>query len=386
MGRLFWKFFLIVWLVQLAGAVATGTLFWLEHQRREARGGEPPPPFDDTRPPPPRDDFGRPPPRDDWRRPEPPRMGPPGGPRPLLPRPLPPLPHILIGLVASLLTAAAIAGYVARPVRRLKNAFAAAGEGDLATRIGSSMGRRKDELADLGRDFDRMADRLQQQIESQKRLLHDVSHELRSPLARLHAAIGLARQQPERFEETMTRLEREGQRMDLLVGELLTLARIDAGETGAMETIDLGELLAELSEDARFEARERGIGVELAAPQALPVRADPALLHRAIENVVRNALRHSPEGGTVRIETSRPAAGRCQIAILDRGPGVAEARLEEIFMPFRRGSEGGGYGLGLAIARRIVEAAGGTITAANRAGGGFCVAVELPLAGGFESH
>lgn len=379
MGRLFWKFFLIVWLVQLAGAVATGTLFWLEHQRREARGGQPPP-FDEARPPPPRDDFGRPPPRDDWRRPEPPRMGPPGGPRPPLPRPLPPLPHILIGLVASLLTAAAIAGYVARPVRRLKKAFAAAGEGDLATRIGSSMGRRKDELADLGRDFDRMADRLQQQIESQKRLLHDVSHELRSPLARLHAAIGLARQQPERFEETMTRLEREGQRMDQLVGELLTLARIDAGETGAMETIDLGELLAELSEDARFEARERGIGVELAAPQTLLVRADLALLHRAIENVVRNALRHSPEGGTVRIETSRPAAGRCWIAILDRGPGVEEARLEEIFMPFRRGSEGGGYGLGLAIARRIVEAAGGTISAANRAGGGFCVKVELPVA------
>lgn len=369
MGRLFWKFFLIVWLVQLAGAVATGTLFWLEHQRREARGGEPPPPYDQARPPPPGADFSRPPP-------EPPRPPPP----PRL-RPLPPLPHILIGLIASLLSAAAIAGYVARPVRRLKKAFAAAGEGDLATRIGNSMGRRNDELADLGRDFDRMADRLQQQIETQKRLLHDVSHELRSPLARLHAAIGLARQQPERFEETMTRLEREGQRMDQLVGELLTLARIDAGETGATETLELGELLAELAEDARFEARQRGIGVELAAPQALPVRADPALLHRALENVVRNALRHSPEGGTVRIETPPPTAGRGRIAILDRGPGVAEAQLEEIFLPFRRGSDGGGYGLGLAIARRIVEAAGGTIRAANRAGGGFCVTVELPLAG-----
>lgn len=378
MGRLFWKFFLIVWLVQLAGAVATGTVFWLEHRRRDAFTGEPPPPEQFRRRLAP-DDFGRPPPPGDgWRRAEPP-PGPPGAPPQAPPGPLPPLPHIVIGLLASLLSAAAIAGYVARPVRRLKKAFAAAGDGDLATRIGSSMGRRKDELADLGRDFDRMADRLQHQIEAQKRLLHDVSHELRSPLARLHAAIGLARQQPERFEETMTRLEREGQRMDQLVGELLTLARIDAGETGAAQTVDLGELLAELVEDARFEASQRGIGVELAAPQALPVRADPALLHRALENIVRNALRHSPTNGTVSIETSSPAAGRCRIAILDRGPGVAEERLEEIFMPFRRASEGGGYGLGLAIARRIVEAAGGTITAANRAGGGFCVVVELPL-------
>lgn len=376
MGRLFWKFFLIVWLVQLAGAVSTGALFWLEHQRRDAFRTTPPDMADEARPPQPREDFGRPPPGSDRRHPEPPhgRRPPPG--------PLPPLPHILIGLVASLLSAAAIAGYVARPVRRLKKAFAAAGEGDLATRIGSTMGRRNDELTDLGRDFDRMANRLQQQIEAQKRLLHDVSHELRSPLARLHAAIGLARQQPEGFEETMFRLEREGQRMDQLVGELLTLARIDAGESGAPETIELGELLAELTEDARFEAHERGIDVDLAAPQSLPVRADPALLHRAIENVVRNALRHSPAGSKVSIDASLLTAARCRIAILDRGPGVAEARLEEIFMPFRRGSTGSGHGLGLAIARRIVEAAGGTISAANRKNGGLCVSIELPLAVG----
>lgn len=374
MGRLFWKFFLIVWLVQLAGATATGAVFWLEHQRREATGG-PPFPRDEARPPPPPDEFGRPPRGGDRRPPGPP----PGGPR--LPRPLPPLPHLLIGLLASLLSAAAIAGYVARPVRRLKKAFAAAGEGNLAVRIGGAMGRRNDELADLGRDFDRMADRLQQLIDTQKRLLHDVSHELRSPLARLHAAIGLARQQPERFEETMSRLEREGQRMDRLVGELLTLARIDAGESGPTEPIDIGELLAELAEDARFEAGDRGLTIDLAAQAELAVRADPALLHRALENVIRNALRHSPDGATVRLEASSPAPGHCRIAILDQGPGVRENELEDIFTPFRRGGDSTGYGLGLAIARRIVAGAGGTIVAGNRVEGGLRVVVELPLAG-----
>lgn len=367
MGRLFWKFFLIVWAVQLAGASATGALFWLEHQRREAQF--PPPAFAGAHPPPP-DGADRPPPH----------PGRPGERRRPPPGLLPPWPHIVVGLAASLLTAAAIAWYVAKPVRRLKKAFAAAGDGDLGVRIGSSMGRRNDELAGLGRDFDRMADRLQQLIESQQRLLHDVSHELRSPLARLHAAIGIARQQPERFAETMTRLEREGERMDRLVGELLTLARIDAGETGAPEILEVDELLAELAADARFEASRRGIAVELAVAPGLAVRADPALLHRAFENVVRNALRHSPDGACLRLEAASPAPGRCRIVILDQGPGVAEERLEEIFRPFGRGADSTGYGLGLAIARRIVTAAGGSIDAANRPEGGLAVQVELPLA------
>ena len=359
MGRLFWKFFLIVWLLQLAGATATGMVFWLEHRRQGAHHAAPPPP---------------PPPHlaNDHRGPHRP---PPGL--------LPPLPHVVIGLLASLLSAAGIAWYVARPIRQLEAAFAAASEGDLTVRIGDSLGSRKDELADLGHAFDRMSDRLQHLIESQKRLLHDVSHELRSPLARLHAAIGLARQQPERFEETMTRLEREGERMNQLVGELLTLARIDAGETGSTEEIDLGELLDDLVEDARFEAHAKGLAVELAAGCPLRVRANPALLHRAIENIVRNALRLSPPGSTIRIETSALDGGRCRIAILDRGPGVPDDQLEEIFTPFRRSNEcGSGYGLGLAIARRIAVTAGGTIGAANRPQGGLCVTLELPATDG----
>lgn len=357
MGRLFWKFFLIVWLLQLVGATATGAVFWLEHRRQDAHRTFPRPPP----PPPPHLANGH--------------RGPPRPPPGLLP----PLPHVVIGLLASLLSAAGIAWYVARPVRQLKAAFAAAGDGNLSVRIGDALGARQDELADLGHDFDRMSDRLQHLIESQKRLLHDVSHELRSPLARLHAAIGLARQQPERFEETMTRLEREAERMNQLVGELLTLARIDAGETGVVEEIDLGELLDGLVEDARFEARARGIVVELAAGCPLRVRANPALLHRAIENIVRNALRHSPAGGTIRVETGTVDDGRCRIAILDCGPGVPDDQLEEIFTPFRRGNErGNGYGLGLAIARRIAIAAGGTIRAANRPEGGLGVMLELP--------
>lgn len=375
MGRLFWKFFLIVWLVQLAGAVATGAIFFLEHQRRG------PPPLFQPGPPPPDHALDRPAPGDHPpfpdHKPPPPAGGEPPPPPPgLMP---PPWPVVLVGLLASLLSAAAIAWTIAHPVRRLKNAFAAAGDGNLGVRIGAAMGRRDDELTDLGRDFDRMADRLQQQIEAQKHLLHDVSHELRSPLARLHAAIGLARQQPERFEESLNRVEREGERMNTLVGELLTLARLDAGETGVLEDFDLGDLLADLADDARFEAAARSIRVELENLPGLLVRANPELLHRAIENVVRNALRHSPVGGEVRIVASRQPAGRCRVVVLDSGAGVAPSQLAEIFTPFRRGSgQGEGYGLGLAIARRVLHGLNGEISAANRPQGGFCVTLELP--------
>lgn len=385
MGRLFWKFFLIVWLLQLGGATATGFVFWLEHQRQghEARDFRPRPSSDPGVGPPPGDHFGPPPehhgpPHDGFGPGHGPDQPPLGG----FGRPIgfmPPLPPMLIGLLVSLLSAAGIAWYIAKPVNRLKKAFAAAGEGQLALRIGDSMGRRKDELTDLGRDFDRMVERLQNLIEAQKRLLHDVSHELRSPLARLHAAIGLARQQPERFEETMTRLEREGERMNTLVGELLTLARLDAGETGVLEAVDLDELLSDLVADAQFEAEQRKIQVALTGTLAHPVCANPALLHRAIENVVRNALRYSPEGDCVTIKTAE-LGERCHIVIEDHGPGVPDDQLTAIFTPFHRGNErSAGYGLGLAIAQRIVNAAGGSIRAGNRPQGGLQVLIELPI-------
>jgi two-component system OmpR family sensor kinase len=362
MGRLFWKFFLFIWLAQMAGIFATGALFWLDRQRLEARLDQGPAP--ESRPPPQPMADGRPP------RPPPPDHRPP---------PLPVL-HMIAGLLASLLCAAGLAWYIAKPVRHLRTAFEATAEGNLDTRIADRMGSRRDELADLARDFDRMTERLRALRDGQRRLLHDVSHELRSPLARLQAAIGLARQQPTRLEETLQRIERESERMNRLIGEVLTLARFESGGD-AVESVDLGELLGDLVEDARFEAAARAVVVDYPQAPGLRVRANGELLQRALENVLRNALRFSPTGSALRVELLPLGVAHCRVVILDRGPGVPQDELEAIFTPFFRGSgQDAGYGLGLAIARRVLAAASGQIRAQNRAGGGLRVEIELPLA------
>ena len=377
MGRLFWKFFLFIWLAQLVGIVGVGTYFWYErNQAPQFTEGPPPdPPDDERRPPPPR--FADAPHLA-------PRMD--GGPPPAPPRDnrrnrgLPMVP-MLSGLLVSLFSALALAWYFAKPIRQLRRAFDAAAAGDLGVRVGDGMGGRRDELADLGRDFDHMTERLGQLVEGQKRLLHDVSHEMRSPLARLQAAIGLARQQPEHFDETLVRIEREGERLDALVDELLTLSRLQAGVSGEIEAIDMEELLVGIVEDARFEGAARQVDVTLAAAGLPEVRANPALLHRAIENVVRNALHHSPKGGVVRV-TGEVTGARLRLSIADHGPGVPAEALEKIFQPFYRGggmTSGGGYGLGLAIAERVIAAVDGRIRAKNAATGGLIVEINLPV-------
>ena len=168
-------------------------------------------------------------------------------------------------------------------------------------------------------------------MEAQNRLLHDVSHELRSPLARLHAAVGLARQQPERLAQTLDRIERESVRMDALVGELLTLSRVTAGPVPLVEPVDVVALASDTVADAGFEAGPRGCNVVFGAsgPAVVLGRAD--LLHRAVENVVRNAIRHAPAGTEVRVHVQVDAARRCVVvAILDAGSGVPEENLEAI--------------------------------------------------------
>lgn len=293
-----------------------------------------------------------------------------------------------VGVLVSLVFAAALAWYLARPIRHLRGAFEALASGRLDARVSAAIGARRDEIADLGHDFDAMAARLQASIAAQRRLLHDVSHELRSPLARLQAAIGLARQDAGEREAMLERIERESQRLDALVGEVLTLARLEAGnDPGALtrESVALTDLVAPIAEDADFEARAAGLRVTLAVAAEPKVRADAQLLHRAIENVVRNAVRHSPAGSTVEIEVGEADAGADAIVrVADRGPGVAEDELEAIFEPFRRGAaaRGEGFGLGLAIARRAVVSHGGTIRARRREGGGLVVEIRLARDGG----
>jgi two-component system OmpR family sensor kinase len=321
-------------------------------------------------------------------RPAPDASGPPGNaghagpPPPILP--------LLAAALVSLVFAALLAAYVSRPIRSLRQAFEAVAEGHLERRLTPAMGRRRDELADLGRDFDRMAGRLQTLVDGQRRLLHDVSHELRSPLARLHAAIGLARQRPERSADSFDRVEREAVRMDRLVGELLTLSRLEAAVTIERDdAVALAELLADVVDDARIEAEPRAITVDLGvSPADAVVRGDGELLRRAIENVVRNAVLYSPAAGHVAVELVVDGArggGAYRVDVCDQGPGVAASELDAIFTPFYRGQPGrpasaaDGHGLGLAIARRIVVAHGGQIGAANRAEGGLCVSLTLPV-------
>lgn len=283
------------------------------------------------------------------------------------------------GILASLISAFILARYIAKPIRNLRLAFASAATGDLKVRVDD--GKRSDELADLGRDFDRMAAQLGALMVGQRRLLHDVSHELRSPLARLQAAIGLARQQPDRAEASMQRIERESVRMDKLVGELLTLSRLEAGVTGDMsEAVDMGELVGGIMDDAGFEAESTGRRLVYHDCGSALVRGRPELLHRSVENVVRNALRYTADGSEVTASAGFDA-GRYRLTVRDQGPGVAEGDLNAIFEPFFRcptNPNPNGHGLGLAIAKRVIQTHGGTIQAQNRAEGGLEVIIDLP--------
>jgi signal transduction histidine kinase len=380
MGRLFWKFFFILVLAQATTIVVVSSAIWVRHRiALEAPApGFPPPEA--------REERDRPPPPGEHRAVERPRPGGPAHPS-VLHFPVEP---IIGGVLASLAVAALLAWYVAKPIRYLRSAFDAAARGDLDARIGSGLGGRRDELADLGRDFDRTAAQIKGLMEAQRRLLHDVSHELRSPLARLQAAVGLARQHPDNIDGAMDRIDREAERMDKLVDEILTLSRVESGMSAQRnETVEIAALVRDVVEDAAFEARARSktvkIDADIGALETATVEGNAQLLHRALENIVRNAMRHAPEGGKVVVTgTGDSAPGMLAITVADNGPGVANSELASIFEPFFRGSgakDAQGHGLGLAIARRVIEAHRGRVEAANRAQGGLVVALQLPASG-----
>ena len=304
---------------------------------------------------------------------------------------LPPWMSLVIGAAASLAVSAILAAYLTRPIGALRWAFGAAASGRLDARVGPRIGRRRDEIADLGRDFDRMAAQLQALVSAQRRLLHDVSHELRSPLARLQAAIGLARQDPARLDASLERIEREAVRVDELVGEVLTLARLESGSHERRhETLELADLVAGIGEDARFEAEAGGKRVRLELPEKLSLKGNAELLHRAVENVVRNAVKYTARGSEVLVRLERKEK-LAVLEVTDRGPGIPEGELARIFEPFYRAGHDDaaagfargaqGFGLGLAIAQLAVQAHGGTIRAGNAPGGGLRVELSLPLGG-----
>jgi two-component system sensor histidine kinase CpxA len=296
---------------------------------------------------------------------------------------------ILIAVVSSGLVCYFLARYLTSPILRLRKAAQKLATGELSARAGAHESLGKDEMSELVRDFDTMAEQIEKLVNAQSRLLKDISHELRSPLARLTVALELARQRtgPE-AETVLDRISLESSRMNELIGSLTTIARLESG-TGTLHKVpvQLEDVVDEVSRDAAFEAQARNCQVETEILDELPVLGDPALLHSAVENVVRNATRYTRDGTTVKIhaeKVERWGVGDAVIRVTDSGPGVPEDSLEKIFHPFyriddARGRATGGVGLGLAITDQAVRLHGGSVKASNLPEGGLLVEIRLPL-------
>jgi two-component system sensor histidine kinase CpxA len=249
------------------------------------------------------------------------------------------------------------------------------------------MGRRRDEIANLGKDFDRMTEQVECLIESQKRLLRDISHELRSPLSRLTIALELARQKsPDTITGPLDRIGLETERLNDLIGQLLTLTKLETGTARPEEPMDLGQLLKKIALDAGFEAQTRNVSVFLDAPETFPYSGHPETLYRAIENVVRNAVRYTRENARVFITLDTPDqdGSHVRITVNDEGEGVPEKDLPHLFKAFYRVADSrdrktGGMGLGLSIAERAIHFHHGTIMAENIQGSGFSITITLPV-------
>ncbi len=321
------------------------------------------------------------------------------GPPPWLSEWLPPELFVVLGIIRplDLLVLALISGIVCwllarsflRPMAKLREATRELADGELSTRVGKELAGRRDEIGELGRSFDAMASRIESLIDAQRSLLGDVSHELRSPLARLSLALGIARRDAgEGSSAPFERIEREVDRLNELIGQLLALARCELSSFHERrEELKVHPLLGELLEDVRFEAEAGGVDVTLESCEEPRVMGVPELLRSALENVLRNAVRHSPAGSSVELACRTEPRARPDtlwLSVRDHGPGLPDEELERVFRPFVRHERAGakrsnGVGLGLAIAQRIVRAHGGAIRAANHENGGLLVSIALPL-------
>ena len=304
-----------------------------------------------------------------------------------------PLAILAIALAASAGVCYLLARYLAAPVDRLRLATRQLAAGDLDVRVLPALRGRQDDLGLLAADLDAMAERLRQLLEAKQQLLRDVSHELRSPLARLQLALSLARREDSAAERHLARIAREADRLEQLIARTLKLVRLEQPGNALIEprSVDIGELLHNIGSDVAIEADARGCLVNVQARERVLVCGDLELLRSAFENVIRNAVRFSPAGAVVVVSARRVAQSdmgeTVEVAVHDSGPGVPEKDLGLIFEPFyrvdaARAHQGtAGEGLGLAIAARALAAHGGAISARNMPGGGLAVVVTLPLAG-----
>lgn len=290
---------------------------------------------------------------------------------------------LAVSILASAGISMVLARFIALPIQRLRQAGQQVAAGDLSVRVAHTVGKRTDDIAKLARDFDVMTERVEHLIASQQQLMRDVSHELRSPLARLQAILSIARQKAQQDAvANIDRMEHEVERLNMLIGEILSFARLQSRQQVEPCATDLVDLVRTIAEDADIEAGESYKSVHMTGPDRCIVSADTALIHRAIENVVRNALKYTAEYTSVEIAITTQA-DTVTVTVDDRGPGVPDAALEKLFQPFYRVTEvqspsPAGSGVGLAIAERSVSLHGGSIRASNRDGGGLRVAISLP--------
>jgi two-component system sensor histidine kinase CpxA len=290
-------------------------------------------------------------------------------------------------LIAALLVIATVAWLIARtvgrPIGELQVAVRELALGHTEARVPAAITGRRDELGALAADFNSMADKLAALLASRQQLMGELSHELRSPLARLQAALALAGHRQSIGTTERERIEQEVQRMNLLIGDLLRFSRLDAAAEIVRRLVRLDTLLAELVRDEEIEATAHPCRLVLEAATGLEMIGDPQLLRSGFENIVRNAIRHAPPDSVVDVVARRDGK-RLRVEILDRGPGVSPELLTRIFDPYVRApksaDDNGGTGLGLAIARRVFEVHGGSVVATPRPGGGLTVSVELPAA------
>jgi two-component system sensor histidine kinase CpxA len=283
-----------------------------------------------------------------------------------------------------------LARYLTTPLLKLRTTTNELAQGNLGARVANKLTKRRDEIGQLGRDFNGMAERLESMVKAQQRLLGDISHELRSPLARLGVALGLARQRsgPD-ANGALDRIERESDNLNEMISQLLTLTRLESGTDGRKRAeIDLAALVRDVAEDADFEARSVNRSVQVVWTERCTINGIEELLRSAVENVVRNAVRFTPEGTAVEVALQRQNGASDRYAVIsvrDRGKGVPEEALERIFRPFYRAEDardrqsGGGTGLGLAITERAVRMHGGSVVATNAKDGGLSVEMRLKL-------
>jgi two-component system sensor histidine kinase CpxA len=279
-----------------------------------------------------------------------------------------------------------LARYLVSPLIILRDAATRFAAGEHSVRVGARIGKRRDETTELAKDFDVMAERIGSLMKLQRQLIGDISHELRSPLARLNVALALARQNTGlEAAHALNRIEEEAQELNDMIGELLTLTRLESwNEPIDTAQVDISDIVRDIVGDADFEAQGSNRGVKLLKCDDCLIIGNNDLLKRAIENVVRNAIHYTDVNTDVEVNVNRMNPDKVEVIVRDHGPGVPDAELGNIFRPFYRTSESrerqtGGTGLGLAISERAVHLHYGTITAENAVGGGLFVRITMPL-------